>query len=185
MLFRAPAGTLTGDAVFDRTRDMFNGRIRLSVDDLRPLAGLAGRPLEGAVTLDATAQQQTADRIAVRIDGSISRLRSGVPAIDALGGEAIAITGSGKRDPAGVLEIDRLTLTGAGTSLEASGHFDPATRQLGATLDADIRQLQPLGVALGAALTGRLTARISAEGPIDHASLHGQIDGAEDRKSVV
>lgn len=170
---------LAGVGVFDRVRDKLNGRIRLSVDDLRPFAGVVGRPLEGAATLDATAQQQMADRIAVQIDGSISRLRSGVPAIDALGGGAIAIAGSGHRDPAGVLEIDRLALTGAGTSLEASGHFDPATRQLAATLDADIRQLQPLGVALGTALSGRLTARISTEGTIDHASLHGQIDGAD------
>ena len=38
--------------------------------------------------------------------------------------------------------------------------------------------MQPLGVALGTALAGRLTAQISAEGPIDHPSLHGQIDGA-------
>jgi len=170
---------LAGAGVFDQARDMLNGRFRLSVDDLRPFAGVVGRPLEGAVTLDATAQQQMADRIAVQIDGSITRLRSGVPAIDALGGEAIAITGSGQRDPTGVLQIDRLALTGAGASFDASGHFDPATRQLAATLNADIRQLQPLGVALGTALTGRLTARINAEGPIDRAMLHGQIDGAD------
>jgi translocation and assembly module TamB len=173
------SGTLTGAGVFSQARDTLNGRIRLSVDDLRPFAGMVGRPLEGAVALDVTAQQQTADRIAVQVAGSITRLRSGVPAVDALGGEAITITGSGQRDPAGVLEIDRLTLTGAGASLEASGHFDPATRQLAAKLDADIGQLQSLGVALGTALRGRLTARISAEGPIDHASLRGQIVGAD------
>jgi len=170
---------LAGAGIFDKARNMLNGRIRLSVDDLRPFAGMVGRPREGAVVLDATAQQQKADRVIVKLDGSITRLRSGVPAVDALGGEAIAITGSGQRDPAGVLQIERLHLTGAASSLEASGHFDPATRQFAATLDADIRQLQALGVALDTNLTGRLTTHVSAEGPVDHARVRVQIDGAD------
>jgi hypothetical protein len=98
---------------------------------------LSGRPLEGALKLEATAErQQQPDRIVVKFDGSIDRLRTGVPVVDALGGGSVAITGVAQRDTAGVFHIERLMLGGAGGSLEASGHFDPSTRQLVAARDA-------------------------------------------------
>jgi translocation and assembly module TamB len=170
---------LAGSGVFDQARTTLDGRIRLSVDDLRLFAGLAGRPRGGALLFDVTAQQREADRIAVQVDGSIVRLRTGIPAIDALGSDRVAIAGSGRRNPAGVLKVERLTLSGAGSTFEASGDFDPATRQIAATLDAEIRQLQPLGVALDAKLAGRLTAHVNAEGPLDHVRGRAQIDGVD------
>jgi translocation and assembly module TamB len=141
---------------------------------------LSGRPLEGALTLEATAErQQQPDRIVVKFDGSINRLRTGVPVVDALGGGSVVITGAGQRDAVGIIHIERLMLGGAGGGLGASGHFDPATRQLAAMLDADIRQLQPLGVALDMSLAGHLTAHLDAEGPIDRPRLQARIDGAD------
>ena len=170
---------LAGSGVLDQARGTLDGRIRLSVDDLRRFAGLTGHPIEGALTLDATARQRGPDPVAVQIDGSIVRLRTGVPVIDALAGEQVAITGSGRRDPSGVLRIERLTLSGGAANLVASGHFDPRSRQVAATLDAEIRQLQPLGVALDTRLSGHLTARVSAEGPVDHARVRAQLDGED------
>jgi translocation and assembly module TamB len=131
---------LAGSGVFDQGPGALDGRVRLSVEDLRPFAELSGHPLEGALTLEATAEpQQQPDRIVVKFDGSIDRLRTGVPVVDALGGGSVVITGAGQRDAAGIIHIERLMLGGAGGGLEASGHFDPATRQLAAMLDADIR----------------------------------------------
>jgi hypothetical protein len=129
---------LTGSGIFDPVQGALDGRVKLSIDDLQPFAGISGRPLEGALVLEATAQREEPDRLAMKFDGSISRLRTGVPVVDALGEGSVAITGSGQRDAAGVIRIERLMLSGPGYGLEASGHFDPATRYIAATLDANI-----------------------------------------------
>ena len=57
-----------------------------------------------------------------------------------------------------MLVLDGLSLKGAAPDLSASGRFDPATRQVVATLDAEIASLQPVGKELGSKLAGRLAA---------------------------
>ena len=138
----------------------------------------ASAPAELTWSLDARASPDNG-AIEATIDGRASGLRTGVAAIDALGGGTIAIAGSTERDGDGLLRVTHLTLSGAGAELDASGRYDPATRQVGGALDAEIGQIRPLGAALALPLAGRLTARVSAEGTVDHPRLKARIEGVD------
>jgi translocation and assembly module TamB len=174
---------ISGTGRMGRFGQELDGQLRLSVADLRPFAGLFGRPVEGALTLDATAQQPSPDHIVARIDGTLTRLKAGIPAVDALAGGSIAIAGAGQRDPGGVLRLDRLTLTGggpsAGASVAASGSYDPATQQLAATLDSEVRDLRPVGAALGTALSGQLAGHVTVTGNLDHPRVQARLTGQD------
>jgi translocation and assembly module TamB len=161
---------------YGRTLD---GRLRLSIADLRPFTGIFGQPIAGALTLDATAQQPSPDQVTARLDGSIAGFRAGIPALDALAGDRIAIAGSARRDPGGALLLDQLTLTGAASSLTASGHFDPISRRLAGRFDAAIGSLRPVGAALGTALSGQVSLGLVIDGTLDRPRVQARIEGRD------
>ena len=97
---------------------------------------------------------------------------------DALAGGTLTISGSARRGDDGVLVLDGLSLKGSGADLSASGRFDPATRQLVATLDAVIASLQPVGKELGSKLAGRLAAHVTADGPLDGPQMQARLEGS-------
>jgi translocation and assembly module TamB len=171
---------LAGNGKTGRFGQDLDGKLRIAIGDIRPLTGVFGRQIEGAVTLDANVQHDSAGLIRATVDGSIGRLNSGVPIIDALAGSTIAITGSAERDGGGgTLRLDRLTLAGSGLSAAAAGSFDPGTGQLGATLDADIRDLEPAGKALGTRLSGQLSGHLAVEGTLDQPRLLARLEGRD------
>jgi translocation and assembly module TamB len=155
-----------------------NGRVQLAIADLRPFTSVFGRPIDGALTLGVTAGQLGPDRMTAEIEGAVTGLRSGIPAIDALAGSSIAITGSAQRNSRG-FAIDRLTVAGTGFSAEGTGDFDPETRQLAATLNLELPRLQPLGAAVRAVLGGRVSTQIKAGGTLDHPSLRAHVEGVD------
>ena len=158
---------------------VLDGRMRILVAELGAFAGLVGHPIGGSLTLDVSARQQSPDRIVATLDGSAAKLDTGIAALDALAGRSIAIAGSAERDAAGVLRLDRLTLTGAGLSLDAAGRFDPGTAQLAATVAADIRDLRPAGAALGTPIAGQVGAELRIEGPLGHSRVQVRLDGSD------
>lgn len=155
-----------------------NGRVQLAIADLRPFTSVFGRPLDGALTLGVTAEQLGPDRTTAEIEGSVTGLRTGIPAIDALAGSSIAITASAQRNPSG-FAIDCLTVAGSGFSAEGTGQFERETRQLAATLNLGLPRLQPLGTAVRAVLGGRVSTQIKAGGTLDHPSLRAHVEGVE------
>ena len=170
---------LTGNGVFDRAKRVLDGHVQLAIADLRPLGAVVGRPVEGAVTFAADAQQQSAGVIAVKLDGSIARLRSGIPAFDALSGGTVTIAAAGRQDAAGTVVVDRLSLAGAGVGVAGTGSFDPAHDRLVATLDAEIARLQPLGAAIGTPLGGRLLLHLAADGPLARPRLQARLSATD------
>ncbi|HEX3953057.1 MAG TPA: translocation/assembly module TamB domain-containing protein [Stellaceae bacterium] len=154
-----------------------DGKMRVAIADLRPLTGIFGHPVQGALNLDATAEQKSPGQVTAKLDGSITNFDAGIPALDALAGRSVAITGAAQRNPDGVLVLDKLTLAGAGANIAASGHYDPAKHQVASTADAEIGNLQPLGKALGSPLAGRVTMHVDADGPLDQPQIQVQLDG--------
>ena len=154
------------------------GQVRASVADLRPLTGVFGHPVAGQLNLTATAEQQTPDLVTAKIDGSLDKLHAGMPVADALAGRTLTISGSARRGDDGVLVLDGLSLKGSGADLSASGRFDPATRQVVATLDAVIASLQPVGKELGSKLAGRLAAHVTVGGPLDRPQAQVRLEGS-------
>ena len=160
------------------TGRLLSGQVRASVADLRPLTGMFGHPIAGQLNLTATAEQQTPDLVTAKIDGSLDKLQAGIPVADALAGGTLTISGSARRGDDGVLVLDGLSLKGSGADLSASGRFDPATRQLVATLDAVIASLQPVGKELGSKLAGRLAAHVTVGGPLDRPQVQARLEGS-------
>jgi len=90
------------------------GQLHLSIAELRPFSGLAGRTLAGSPELGADAAREGATGFTARLQGSAKGLRTGVAAGDALIGDLTTISGSFERNPAGVLFMDQLKVAGGG-----------------------------------------------------------------------
>ena len=165
------AGQLTGGG------ETVEGNLRLSVADLRPFSGFAGRPLAGSIELAADAAREGASGFAARFRGSTKGLRTGIAAGDALLGDMVTMTGALRREPAGVLSLDQLAVAGAAASLSGDARFDPASNRLGAALALELPRLKPLGPALGMEMAGALSARANAEGALDQLRLRSEVAG--------
>ncbi|HYM72403.1 MAG TPA: hypothetical protein VET89_05435, partial [Stellaceae bacterium] len=166
---------IDGSGHFGPGLQMRGGRLHLSVADLRPLAPVLGLPVAGAVTLDATQPDPSASTVAVELNGSLAGLRTGMPAIDAMTGGSVTISGAVRQSDGNAWVLDRLAVVAAKASLTGNGEFNPATRQLTAAISAEIPSLQPLGMA------GRLAGRVTMEGSLDRPKLTAQFDGGDFR----
>jgi translocation and assembly module TamB len=153
------------------------GNLRLSIADLRPFSGFVGHTLSGSIELAADATQEGTSGFNARLQGSASKLRTGIAAADALVGDSVTLTGSLQRDSAGALVVDKLAFAGAGASVSGDGRFDPASSQLAAALSVKLPRLKLLGPALGMDVAGALSARINAEGALDHLGLESEVTG--------
>ncbi len=156
-----------------------DGRLNLSIADLRLFSALAGRPIAGSVKLDIDAERQGAAGFKARLDGATEGLQTGNAVADALLGRTATATGSLSRDPAGVLILDRAAIAGAAAKLSVAGRFDPGSKLVQADATVDVPQLRPLGAALGDAFAGRVTGRLSADGRLDRLRLKGEVEGSD------
>ncbi|HEV8679677.1 MAG TPA: translocation/assembly module TamB domain-containing protein, partial [Stellaceae bacterium] len=156
-----------------------NGNLHVAVADLRPLSAALGHRVDGTLALDAALSQQAGGQPSVTLNGALARLRTGIPAADALLGQAVSIAAAAGRDAGNLWVVDRLAISGTGASVSGSGRFDPATQQLAATIEAEVPSLQPLSAAIGGAIAGRVTGRLSADGTLDHLQATVQIDGSD------
>ena len=170
---------LAGSGRFAPSKGVGNGMLHLAVADLRPLSAALGHRVDGELTIDATASQQPGGRPSVRLSASLAKLRTGIPALDALTGGAVAIAGAAEHNAQDAWVLDRLAISGTGVSVTGAGRFDPATGQLAGTITAEVPSLQPLAAAVGERTAGRVTGRVSAEGTLGHLKATAQIDGSD------
>ena len=172
----APGATVSGAGQLTETGAV-EGRLKVSIADLRPFSGLAGYPLAGALDLEANAERVGDTGFTAELSGSTKELRTGIAAADALLGGATTINGSVERDAAGVLSVKRLAVAGPAISLSGEGGFSPASNELSATLAAELPRLKPLGAALGTEMAGSVSAKLDLAGPLDGLRADGQIEG--------
>ena len=168
---------LTGAGKLAGGGQTIEGSLRLSLADLRPFSGLAGHPLAGSIELAADATREGTSGFQARLQGSASRLRTGIAAGDALLGDSVTLTGSLRRDSSGALVADQLAVAGAAASLSGDARFDPASNRLAAVLALELPRLKPLGPALGMDMAGAVSARLNAEGVLDHLRLKSEVAG--------
>ncbi len=168
---------LTGAGQLAGSGQTIEGNLRLSVADLRPFSGFVGHALAGSIELAADATRQGTSGFQARLQGSASRLRTGIAAGDALLGDSVTLTGFLQRDSAGALIVDQLAVAGAAMSLSGDARFDPASNRLNAAAALELPRLKPLGPALGIETAGAVSARVNAEGALDHLRLQGEVAG--------
>src|SRR5262249_8022784 len=96
---------------------------------------------------------------------------------DALLGGKLAVTAAVRRDPAGLLHLDRVALSGAAARASGDGSFAPASRHLTADLGIALPDLKPLGAVFGAQLPRAADGNARLTGALDRPRLEGAIDG--------
>ncbi len=155
------------------------GRLSLSIADLRPFSGLLGRAVGGSIELEANAAREGRAGFKAKLDGSARGFRTGIAAGDALLGGSVTMTGSMQRDPVGTLIVDRLAISGAAANLSGDGRFDPASNRLAAALALDLPRLKPLGAAFDTEMAGAVSVHLNAEGALDRLRLSSEIEGGD------
>ena len=155
------------------------GRLSVSIADLRPFSGLAGHPLAGSLALEANAAREGQAGFQATIEGSAKGLRTGLPAADALLGGSAEIAAALHRDETGLLVVDRADVRAAEAALSGNARFDPASNELAAALDLALPHLKPVGAALGTDMAGSLSAKLGVEGPLDRLRADGEVEGAD------
>jgi translocation and assembly module TamB len=167
------AGQLTGGG------QTLEGNLRVAIADLRPFSGFVGHPLAGSMELAADAAREGTSGFKVHLQGSATRLGTGIGAADAILGDSVTLTGSLSRASTGELILDQFAVKGAAASVSGDGRFDPASNQLAAGVALELPRLKPLGSALGMEMAGAVSARVNAEGVLDHLRLKSEVVGDE------
>jgi len=158
------AGTVSGSGA--------DGRVSLFAEDLTRISDQAGQPLSGKVDIAAEGEVAFSGApIALRLDGRIDDLKSGIAVVDGLLGGQTTLAGGIARNEEGLLLIDKLKIAGTGMTVNASGTLTP--EEAGIDLDASLNDLSRLNpqlaglVQITARLEGAATApdlRLSARG---------------------
>ncbi|RKE69248.1 translocation/assembly module TamB domain-containing protein [Pseudorhodoplanes sinuspersici] len=139
--------------------DAIEGALQLTRLDLAALSPLAGRPLQGSVTLDANLNPGDAQHIIrARVNGASKDVVTGIPAIDGLLGGNATLAGGVAYGAEGAVAVDKLTLNAIGLSLSMNGRIDRKVADLStrATLP-DLKRVDPR-------LEGRAEAEATFEG---------------------
>lgn len=166
------AGTIAGTTL--------DGRYWLNAADVAPFAGLAGRDIAGAVTLDSNGTvTPSTGAFALTITSEALDLKVDIPAADALLTGRTVLAGGAARSTEGLrfsdLRIENPNLT---ARIDGAYDLEAANLKLSATL-ADLRRLTDRAtgpVSIAASLAGSGTApAVIASLSADRLDLQGRI----------
>jgi translocation and assembly module TamB len=169
--------TVEGDGDFKN--GVAEGKASLAAADLSVLGKLFGQTAGGMLTIDVAAKTFADRTLAVTLKGTGDRLRTGIPAADALLAGTTTLEATGTRAADGKIALGKLAVTNGRAKLSADGNFAPATGALDGSLSANLPDLKALSTTPSSPLagTGSLTAKIG--GTLDAPSIDA--DAALDR----
>jgi translocation and assembly module TamB len=146
------------------------GTLRLARLDLAALSPLAGRPLQGGLTLDADLTPDRAPgEIRVRMNGASKDVATGIPAVDGLFGGDAALAGAVVYGTDGAVAVDGLKLGAVGLSLNVDGRIDHKAANLSARASLpDLRRVDPR-------LEGRADAEATFGGSLDALTVKARL----------
>jgi translocation and assembly module TamB len=158
----ADGGGVTVKAAGDFRNGVAEGKASIAAADLSVLGKLFGETAGGALKIDVDAKTSADRTFAVALKGTGDRLRTGIPAADALLAGATTLDAAGTRTADGKIALSKLTVTTGRANVSANGNFTPATGALDASLSANMPDLKALSTALSSPLAGNgsLTAKI-------------------------
>lgn len=153
--------------------------LTLDAADIAPLAAMAGVPAYGPLSLDAELTGDLGGGSAgpsaiVVLGGDLSGIATGLPGADAVLAEAGGLSGMVTLQD-GVLRLDAVELSGAGTRLAVNGSV--AESGLDIAFDAALDDLGLLAGLAGQPLGGAAALSGTVSGSLDDAVLGARIDG--------
>lgn len=138
--------------------DGAEGVLQLFRLDLAALSPLAGRPLRGDVTFDASLNDGDAQIVRARIKAALKDVVTGVTAIDGLLGGNATLEGGIAFGAGGAVAANDLTLKAAGLNIEVGGRIDRRVADLAGRIHLlDLKRVDPR-------LEGRAEAEATFEG---------------------
>ncbi|QGM96831.1 translocation/assembly module TamB domain-containing protein [Methylocystis parvus] len=137
------------------------GTAKISASDLGRFSRLAGRELRGALDLSADLSGAPFEGVVTAaLDGAVTGLGSGVPAVDGLVGERLTLAGKVATLPHGGFSFEKLSLNGAHIAAFVDGQATKEKAAIAAKIDLpELRHANlPLSGAahIDAALAGAL-----------------------------
>jgi translocation and assembly module TamB len=151
------------------------GKLSLQASDLSVLGKMFDLTAGGAVKLDIDAKADATRMVNVTLNGSGEKLRTGIPAADALLAGSVKVVGTGSRAADGTISLSKLALTSGRFSVTAEGRFAQPSNALEGTVSANLPDLKALSAALSSPLagTGTLSARIG--GTLDMPAIDAEL----------
>jgi translocation and assembly module TamB len=148
-------------------------KARLAVANLAQWKELAGLPLEGRLTLDIDAMSETG-AVTAKLEGQAQELTSGQAALDALLGNAVALSGTVSRSNEGTIAFDSIRIDGAHLTASANVTMPADFSRLDATAHADAKRLDVLSTPLGTAIRGAMTVNAQVNGELARPNVKAQ-----------
>jgi translocation and assembly module TamB len=151
------------------SRSLIDGKIDASVPDLAAFSGLAGRPLGGRASVQATVQGNPARySLTAQVDGRLDESRVGIAAVDRLLAGSVTAKGTMQRLPGG-FGFSGFQVAGRHLTARLDGSATATAADLGATLDIpDLRRADER-------LTGRATGEARVTGSLERPNLSARI----------
>jgi translocation and assembly module TamB len=165
---------LHGTLVGSWSGDTGAGEIALSADDLSVPAAILARPVHGAASARAALKFHAGALDAV-ISGQGSGIRIDIPAIDALLGGSIAVSGRLFRNADGSIALADATASGRAVRVDASGTLSGDGKRVSGTATLDLRRLDTLSAAAGVPLSGMASITAKAEGALADPVIDARI----------
>jgi translocation and assembly module TamB len=150
--------------------DAVEGALRLTRLDLPGLSPLAGRPLQGSVTLSADfSPKGPPGEIRVRMNAASKDVATGIPTIDGLFGGDAALAGVVAYGTDGAVVVDGLKLSAVGLSLNVDGCIDHKAANLSARASLpDLKRVDPR-------LEGRAEGQATFGGSLDALAVKARL----------
>jgi translocation and assembly module TamB len=146
------------------------GKADLAATDLAIVGRAIGHPLSGSATatVSVTANGAKSD---LRLTATADKLRSFIPAVDAMLADKVAVAVNGSRAADGRIALGGLTLESRRAKIEGDGTFNPMDGRIDGNLKAGLADLSALSGVMQSPLagTGGVTAKIS--GTLDRPGI--------------
>ncbi|MCK5622354.1 MAG: hypothetical protein KAJ11_08700, partial [Alphaproteobacteria bacterium] len=167
------SASLTGDMALDS--GVLNASGRVTIPELAPLSGAAGRALTGRLQTDFVLAREADGAIDLALDGILQDAGLEQPLAERLLGSNARFAGKVRRQPDRVLSFSDLVLSGKG--LEAQGRLAlrPDVNLLDADYDIAITDLGALGIEDPDRAGGTLAITGKAAGPVANPVLEGRL----------
>jgi len=169
------AGTVAADGTVAGWGQVMDATLRLALEDVSKLSGLAGRPLAGAAVLEGPVAVREG-AVQADLGGRVTGLNTGTPA-DALLGDDVWLTLKAATEPDGTVRVSDLRVEGADATLAATAAL--AEGRLEADANLALPRLEPVGAALETPMEGGVTLDLTARGPLDALETRAHVVGRD------
>jgi translocation and assembly module TamB len=150
----ARGGGVTVDGAGHFANGAADGKATVAAADLGVVGKLIGQPLGGSLTADVAAHTAADKSVTAQLRGTGDRLRTGIPAADALLAGPVKLAADLTVSPAGKIALPSASVESARASVTAAGGFDPADKAIQAKLAARLANLGVLSQAVSSPLAG-------------------------------